>query len=120
VIKTTIPFIFQGYMDEQSYPYMGAAWYRFDVDVPASVKGKTVKLYTPVLESEGWVWVNGRYIGHRPYREAYERPNQLDMDITSALKPGEKNQVTIRVHTNLNPAAQAGGLYSRVFLYSPK
>jgi hypothetical protein len=93
------------------------------VDVPEfqeSREGRTVKLYTPVAESEAWVWVNGQYIGHRPYREAYERPNPIDMDVTNALQPGRKNQVTIRIHTNLNPAAQAGGLYSRVFLYSPK
>jgi len=28
--------------------------------------------------------------------------------------------VAIRVHTAFNPAAQAGGLTSRLFLYAPK
>jgi len=90
------------------------------VDVPASAKGKKVLLYTPAVESEAWVWVNGQFIGHREYHEAYERPNPIDMDVSAALKPGEKNSVVIRVHTSMNAAAQSAGLTARLFLYAPK
>lgn len=119
-IPTTAPFYIQGHRDDQGYPYLGAMWYRLDVDVPAVAKGRKVMLYAPAVESEAWVWGNGKFIGHREYHEAYERPNPIDMDVTKALKPGEKNSVVVRVHTALNPAAQAGGLTSRLFLYSPK
>jgi hypothetical protein len=120
VIPTTVPFYVQGYRDEQGYPYLGALWYRLEVDVPASAKGKKVMLYAPAVESEAWVWVNGKFIGHREYHEAYERPNPIDMEVTPALKPGERNSVVVRVHTSMNAAAQAGGLTSRLFLYAPK
>lgn len=120
IIPTTAPFYLQGYLDNQGYPYLGALWYRLETDLPVTAKGRKVFLYAPAVESEAWVWVNGKFIGHREYHEAYERPNPIDMDVTAALKPGEKNSVVIRVHTSLNAAAQAGGLTSRLFLYSPK
>jgi hypothetical protein len=119
-IPTTTPFYIHGHRDEQGYPYLGALWYRLTVDVPAGAKGKKVFLYASAVESEAWVWVNGRFIGHREYHEAYERPNPIDMEVTSALKPGERNSIVVRVHTAMNPAAQAGGLTSRLFLYAPR
>jgi hypothetical protein len=119
-LPTTEPFYIHGHRDGQGYPYMGAIWYRLDVDVPASAKGRKAILYAPAVESEAWVWVNGKFVGHREYHEAYERPNPIEMDVSAALEPGMKNRVAIRVHTALNPAAQAGGLTSRLFLYAPK
>ena len=120
-ILTTVPFLGQGpYLDEAGYPYMGAMWYRLKVDVPASAKGKTIKLYCAAAESEGWVWVNGKYVGHRPFIDAYIRPNPIDLDVTSALVPGRTNTIAIRLHTNYVPAAMAAGMVSRLFLYSPK
>ena len=70
-------------------------WYRFTVDVPASTRGKRVHLYAPVVETEAWTWVNGKYVAHRPYHESYERPNEMDIDITDALKPGQRNVIAI-------------------------
>jgi hypothetical protein len=120
VIPTTVPFYVQGYLDDQGYPYLGALWYRLEADVPAAAKGRKVFLFAPAVESEAWVWVNGKFIGHREYHEAYERPNPIDMDVTAALEPGKRNSVVVRVHTSMNAAAQAGGLTSRLFLYAPK
>jgi len=120
-ILTTVPFLGQGpYLDKVGYPYMGAMWYRLKVDVPASAQGKTVKLYCAAAETEAWVWVNGKYVGHRPYIDAYIRPNPIDMDVTNALAPGKTNVVAIRLHTNIVPSQMAAGLVSRLFLYSPK
>jgi hypothetical protein len=90
-------------------------WYRFEVDIPAAPRG-TVKLYAPAVESEAWCWVNGRYTGHRRFRESYERPNEMDLDVTAALRPG-KNIIAIRVSTGPSPAQTPGGLVSRLFLY---
>jgi hypothetical protein len=115
---TTKPFYAQGYADETGYPYMGAMWYRFEVDVPESAKGKKVRLYAPAVETEAWGWVNGRFVGHRPYKEAYERPNEIDWDVSEALRPG-KNSVVVRVHTGLSASSAASGLISRLFLYAP-
>jgi len=134
-IKTTAPFYTQEdrrkeapkgefasvpYRDSQGYTYMGATWYRIHTSVPASAKGKKVMLYAPALETEAWVWVNGKFVGHRPYIDAYVRPNPLDIDVTDAIKPGEENAIVLRVHTSLNPAQTGAAMTSRLFLYSPK
>ena len=117
---TTIPFYAQGkYLDEQGFPYLGAMWYRMDVDVPAGAAGKTAKIHCMAAETEAWVWVNGKFVGHRPYIGAYIRPNKIDMDVTDALIPGQKNQVVVRLHTNIQPAEMAAGMASRLFLYAP-
>jgi hypothetical protein len=119
-IRTSMPFYAQGYLSPEGYPYTGAIWYRFDVPIPAGAKGKKVVLATPVVETEAWVWVNGKFVGHRPYHEAYERPNELSMDVTDALMPGKTNTIAIRENTTLNRAAACVGLQGRVFLYSPQ
>lgn len=119
-ISMAKPFYLQGHMDAEGRPYMGNLWYQFKVDVPALAKGKQVLLYAPVVEAEAWTWVNGKYVGHRPYRETYERPNEMELDVTNAIRPGQGNVVSIRISTSANRTALAGGLTSRLFLYSPK
>jgi hypothetical protein len=119
-IKTTQPFYSQGYLSPEGYPYTGYMWYRFEVDIPAGIAEKPIAFYAPVVETEAWLWVNGRYIGHRPYREAYERPAEMDCDVTAAIKPGQRNVIAMRVSTGLARAQAAEGLCSRLFLYSPK
>src|SRR5262249_1007657 len=118
----TAPFYIQDprYRDKKGYPYLGAMWYRFTVDVPASARGKKVRLYFPTVETEAWGWVNGEFVGHRPYSEAYERPNEIDFDVTNGVQPGKKNSIVLRVHTGMGAAQQSSGLISRGFLYSPK
>jgi hypothetical protein len=118
-ITTAEPFYLQGYMDKSGYPYLGNVWYQFKVNVPEVARGQKVLLYAPVVETEAWAWVNGKYIGHRPYHESYERPNEMELDVTDALKPGQANVISIRVSTSFNSAAVAGGLIGRLFLYTP-
>jgi hypothetical protein len=119
-LSTTKPFYTQGYEDEQGYPYVGSMWYRMRVNVPASARGKKVILYAPVVETEAWCWVNGEYVGHRPYLEAYTRPCAMELDVTKALRPGQTNVIALRVSTGLAAAEAADGLLSRAFLYAPK
>ncbi len=116
-IRVTSPFYAQGYLDKRGFPYVGALWYRFKVSLPAVPSGRRIFLYGPVLETEGWVWVNGKYAGHRPYQDAYERPAELRAEVTDMLKPGE-NEIAIRIHTGLAPAQTAAGLQGRLALIS--
>jgi hypothetical protein len=121
LISTDKPFWLQGYQDEQGHTYVGNLWYRFKVDVPASAADKRkVVLFAPTVETEGWAWVNGKYVGYRPYMEAYVRPIEMECDVTDAIKPGETNVVVFRVHTSLAQAQAASGLMNRVFMYAPK
>jgi len=109
-----------GALDATGYPYMGILWYKLDVAMPNVSKDKKVYLYCAAIEPEAWVWINGQYAGHRALREAYERPNELDIDVTDLLVPGKKNSVTIRINTWTNATQMADGIVSRLFLYSPK
>ncbi len=119
LIDTTKPFYIQGYLSSDGMPYMGKMWYVFDLDVPKNFAGKQMKLYAPFVTCEAWVWVNGQYAGHRKYLEAYISPAEIDMDITSFVKPGEKNTIAVWVSTGLSPAQAADGFLGRLFLYSP-
>jgi hypothetical protein len=119
-LLTTTPFYAQGYLDKKGYPYLGAMWYRFTVDVPASARGKKIRLYIPTVETEAWAWANGEFAGYRPYHEAYERPNQFNVDMTRFLVPGKKNSIVVRVHTGMGAAGAPSGMISRAFLYCPK
>jgi hypothetical protein len=120
LVDTTRPFYRQGYDDWRGYPYVGNIWYRLKVDVPASAQGKKVMLCVPVVVTEAWCWVNGHYVGHRPYQEAYIRPAEMELDVTESVRPGKANVIAIRVDTSLSAAQAADGLQSRVLLYTPK
>jgi hypothetical protein len=117
IIKTTVPWEDQGYRDEKGHPYNGLAWYRLEVKVPGDAKGKEVHLFAPALVTEAWVWVNGDYVGRRPYMSAWSRPQVLDMDVSPFLKPGEVNQITLRVKCDQDTFG-ATGIYERMFLYA--
>jgi beta-galactosidase/beta-glucuronidase len=119
-IDTSRPFYRQGYDDARGHPYVGNVWYRFPVEVPRAARTGKVVLYVPLVMTEAWCWVNGKYAGHRPYKEAYIRPGPMEVDVTDALLPGQTNVVAFRVNTSLSPAQAAEGVYCRPFLYTPK
>ena len=66
--------------------------------------------------NEGWVWINGQYAGHRPWKLWCEGRQGLEMDVdaTGKVKSGQ-NVIAIRVWNN----ADVGGLIRRGFLWSP-
>jgi hypothetical protein len=106
-----------GMVDEKGHPYRGLTWYQFDVKVPESAKDKQVLLHGLAVVNEAWVWVNGRYVGHRPYIGVWFRPHTLEMDVTKVLEPGKTNRITIRVLCNWDVWG-ANGIYERLFLYA--
>jgi hypothetical protein len=116
-ISTTAGWDSQGLQDAQGHPYKGAAWYQFDVPVPADARGKAVSLHGMAVVNEAWVWVNGHYAGHRPYKMVWSRPQLLDLDVSRLLVPGRTNRVTVRVLCNFDVWG-ANGIYERMFLYA--
>lgn len=97
--------------------YNGYGWYRFEVDVPPAAAENPARLRLNGVMNEGWVWINGHYAGHRPWKLwwAGREPLEMEVDATGKLQPG-KNSITVRV---LN-TAEHGGLLRRGFLYAPK
>jgi len=109
----------QGLHDEKGRPYKGIAWYKFDVEVPPQTQTNNVFLYGLAVVNEAWVWINGRYAGHRPYNMPWFRPHSMELDVSRLLKPGQKNHITIRVLCNFDVFG-ANGIYEPMFLYTKK
>ncbi len=117
-VRTTAGWETQGHQDREGHPERGIGWYRMSVDVPDSAAGKPVRLLAPAVVSEVWLWVNGEYAGHRPYLVPWSRPHELDLDVTPYVRPGARNEITLRVLSNFEVFG-ASGVYERMFLYSP-
>jgi hypothetical protein len=118
-LATTAGWDTQGYQDAQGHPYRGLAWYQFDVDVPEGAAGKDVVLHGLAVVNEAWVWVNGRYAGHRPYLWPWSRPHGLELNVGKLLALGRTNRITLRVLCNWDVWG-ANGIYERMFLYAQK
>jgi hypothetical protein len=101
--------------DEKGHDYDGYGWYRSTFEVPADFAGKPVRLWLGGVLNEGWVWINGRYAGHKPHALWWSGDRELDLDISSLVTPGRPNTLAIRIWND----AEIGGLYRRGFAYSP-
>jgi hypothetical protein len=103
--------------DEKGHDYDGYGWYRVTIDVPAAAVNRPLKLHLGGVINEGWVWINGQYTGHRPWKLWWEGRQGLEMDVdaTGKVKSGQ-NVIAIRVWNN----AEVGGLIRRGFLWAPK
>lgn len=76
--------------------YYGVAWYRTTLYVPEFEDYDALALLFRGVDENGWVWVNGQYVGQQNIGPAgWSRPFQLD--VTEVMKPGEQNQITVRV-----------------------
>jgi sialate O-acetylesterase len=93
-----------GYWDEHGLKDVnGVVWFRKDVEVPASMTGKPVKLLLGRIVDQDSVFVNGRFAGTTGYQyppRRYELPAGL-------LHPG-RNTIVVRVINN----AGRGGFVS--------
>jgi hypothetical protein len=69
--------------------------------------------------NEAWVWVNGRYAGHRSYIMPWFRPHHVDLDVSKLIEPGRSNRISVRVLCNYDVWG-ANGIYERMFLYAKK
>jgi hypothetical protein len=122
-IDTTKPFYLQsrpGGIAVNGMPWVGKMWYVFEVDAPSSFKGRPIRVYTPFVTCQAWVWINGEYAGARKYLDAYWSPAPLDLDVTNRVKPGEKNTIAVWVGTGVNHTQATDGFLGRLLLYSPK
>ena len=118
VLDTTMYWEAQGRQDSRGYGYAGQAWYREAVAVPAEAAGKPVRLAIGGLYgNELWTWVNGRLANHRTRLNAR---NPFDIDVSDYIRPGQTNQVALLIETLPADRNARGGLYRRVFLWSPK
>lgn len=91
----------------------GIGWYRKYFNLEKERLSKTIYLNFDGVYMNSEVWVNGKYIGKRPYGYISFR-----YDVTSFLKEG-RNTIAVRVDNTLEPSARwyhPCGIYASVKL----
>ena len=94
-------------------PVHGVAWYRRKLDIPLLTMVKSIYLDIDGAMSYAMVWLNGNLVGGWPY--GY---NSFRLDLTPYIKPGDDNQLAIRLDNPTNSARwyPGGGIYRNVWL----
>lgn len=94
-------------------PFVGTGWYRLNFDAPSFAKGKKATLIFDGAMSHARVYVNGQEAGYWPY--GY---NSFYLDATPYLKPGEKNELAVRLENEPESSRwyPGAGLYRNVHL----
>lgn len=92
----------------------GIGWYRKDFVVPESDKGKQIYIDFDGAYMNASVYVNGNYLGTRPYGYA-----SFSYDITPYVKYGEENVIAVKVDNAEQPNSRwysGCGIYRNVWL----
>ena len=76
--------------------YVGKAWYRRSVYVPKSWGDQRITLFLERPHIETTVFVNGKEVGHQM---SLSTPHRYD--VTSYLKKGKRNEITICVYNGI-------------------
>lgn len=121
LIRTDTCWEKQGY-GKDKYPgngadgYNGAAWYRIDVDIPATKRGAKVFLELGAVDESFTAYVNGTEVKTFEYdkqtdKAAWEKPHTFE--ITGAVEFGKKNLIAVEVRDK----AGNGGIWKPCFIH---
>ena len=93
----------------------GTGWYRKTFNVPESDKGKLVFIDFDGVYRNSEVWLNGHYLGKRPYGYI-----SFQYELTPYLRfGGEKNLIAVKVDNSQQPNSRwysGSGIYRNVWL----
>jgi beta-galactosidase len=93
----------------------GTGWYRKTFMMPASAKNKFVAITFDGVYRNSEVWINGHYLGKRPYGYS-----SFQYDLSPYIKYGnEKNVMAVRVDNSQQPNSRwysGSGIYRNVWL----
>jgi beta-galactosidase len=93
----------------------GVGWYRKAFTLPASAKGKSVFVEFDGVYRNSEVWINGHYLGKRPYGYI-----SFEYELTPYVNyGGQKNVIAVRVDNSQQPNSRwysGSGIYRNVWL----
>jgi len=93
----------------------GIGWYRKIFILPASAQNKYVRIEFDGVYRNSEVWINGNYLGKRPYGYS-----SFSYDLTKYIKPSPaKNVIAVKVDNSLQPNSRwysGSGIYRNVRL----
>jgi beta-galactosidase len=97
------------------YTYSGIGWYRKHFKTAPDLSGKMVSILFDGVYRNSEVWINGHYLGMRPYGYS-----SFYYDLTPYLKPvGQENIIAVKVNTTEQPNSRwytGSGIYRHVWL----
>ncbi|WP_205513605.1 glycoside hydrolase family 2 TIM barrel-domain containing protein [Longitalea arenae] len=97
------------------YTYSGIGWYRKHFKTGPEFSGKQVSVLFDGIYRNSEVWINGHYLGIRPYGYS-----SFYYDLTPYLKPaGLDNIIAVKVNTSEQPNSRwytGSGIYRHVWL----
>lgn len=93
--------------------YVGISWYQKTVEIPQTWKGKNIQIHFEAVAHDAAVWINGQSLG---INNSGFLP--FHFDITSLVKPGKPNLVTVKVDNSKKIGAiwNWGGIRRPVYL----
>ena len=91
----------------------GTGWYRKSFDVPASEKGKRVRIQFDGVYMNAEVWLNGRRVGGHPYGYT-----SFWFDLTDKVNFGGRNVIAVKVRNEGENSRwySGSGIYRHVWL----
>lgn len=97
------------------FAYSGIGWYRKNFTLDKSTVNKKVFILFEGIYRNSEVWINGHYLGIRPYGYS-----SFYYDLTPHLKPaGENNVIAVKANTSEQPNSRwytGAGIYRHVWL----
>ncbi len=75
--------------------YTGKAWYQKTFEVPGDWENKNIKIHFEAVSQDASVWINGKLVGQNDIGFL-----PFGFDISSYIKPGQPNNVTVLVENN--------------------
>ena len=99
------------------YTYNGIGWYRKHFILPKTSGNKNIMVQFNGIYRNSEVWINGHYLGFRPYGYT-----SFYYNLTPYLnKPGTDNILAVKVNTSEQPNSRwytGAGIYRHVWLYT--
>ena len=92
----------------------GTGWYRKSFIVPATAKGKLLFVDFDGVYRKGEVWLNGHYLGKRPYGYS-----SFQFELTPYINFGAKNLIAVKVDNSEQPNSRwysGSGIYRNTWL----
>ncbi len=100
------------------HAYTGAAWYKKEFVVPQNWAGKQIWLKIGGINSQGWFWLNGRYVGRDSSYCGARKYN-----VTDLVTPGQKATMAVLARNDVpsrrgesNCVRMYGGVFRSVEL----
>ncbi len=92
----------------------GTGWYRKTFNVPLTSKGKLLFVDFDGVYRKSEVWINGHYLGKRPYGYS-----SFQYDLTPYINFGAKNLIAVKVDNSEQPNSRwysGSGIYRNTWL----